>query len=282
MRRSAGGEYEHDLPAVAAFGGPWIHRRGVGASRPNAPAASTASPMTAGRDSIASRPACFPTWTRSRARSPASAPNSTTLTPRNSGGGEHDEDEHLPSPTARHAVRLDANSQASTKSRNFPDSKTRPTSGNRFSTKPRSFATGVLDPLNRVADKEGCTWNDGKVTTPKGFKEAYKKFADAGWIGLPVPAEYGGQGLPQLLLGPTLEMWNACEHRLCQRSAAQSGRDRSDRTCRFGRAEAEVDSEFGFGQVDRHDESDRAASGIGSRASAHQSRSGRRSLSAHR
>lgn len=72
-----------------------------------------------------------------------------------------------------------------------------------------SFATGVLDPLNRVADKEGCTWNDGKVTTPKGFKEAYKKFADAGWIGLPVPSEYGGQGLPSLLLGPTLEMWNA-------------------------------------------------------------------------
>jgi alkylation response protein AidB-like acyl-CoA dehydrogenase len=72
-----------------------------------------------------------------------------------------------------------------------------------------SFASGVLDPLNRVADKEGCTWNNGEVTTPKGFKEAYKKFADAGWIGLPVPAEYGGQGLPSLLLGPTLEMWNA-------------------------------------------------------------------------
>ena len=72
-----------------------------------------------------------------------------------------------------------------------------------------SFATGVLDPLNRTADKEGCTWTDGEVTTPKGFKEAYKKFADAGWIGLPVPPEYGGQGLPQLLLGPTLEMWNA-------------------------------------------------------------------------
>ncbi|HTV91588.1 MAG TPA: acyl-CoA dehydrogenase [Verrucomicrobiae bacterium] len=72
-----------------------------------------------------------------------------------------------------------------------------------------SFATGVLDPLNRVADKEGCTWNNGEVTTPKGFKEAYKKFADAGWIGLPVPGEYGGQGLPSLLLGPTLEMWNA-------------------------------------------------------------------------
>ena len=71
-----------------------------------------------------------------------------------------------------------------------------------------SFAAGVLDPLNRTADKAGCVWNAGEVTTPKGFKEAYKQFAGAGWIGLPVPAEYGGQGLPQLLLGPTLEMWN--------------------------------------------------------------------------
>ncbi len=72
-----------------------------------------------------------------------------------------------------------------------------------------AFAAGVLDPLNRVGDKEGCLWNDGAVTTPAGFKEAYQKFAEAGWIGLPVPAKYGGQGLPQLLLGPTLEMWNA-------------------------------------------------------------------------
>ncbi|HEY8296561.1 MAG TPA: acyl-CoA dehydrogenase C-terminal domain-containing protein [Candidatus Baltobacteraceae bacterium] len=72
-----------------------------------------------------------------------------------------------------------------------------------------AFASGVLDPLNRVSDTEGCTWKDGEVTTPTGFKAAYKQFADAGWIGLPVGAEYGGQGLPQLLLGPTLEMWNA-------------------------------------------------------------------------
>jgi len=72
-----------------------------------------------------------------------------------------------------------------------------------------TFASEVLDPINRTGDKEGCTWNNGEVTTPKGFKEAYKKFADAGWIGLPVPAEYGGQGLPSILLGPTLEMWNA-------------------------------------------------------------------------
>lgn len=72
-----------------------------------------------------------------------------------------------------------------------------------------SFASGVLDPLNRTGDTEGCMWNDGSVTTPRGFKDAYKKFADAGWIGLPVDEEFGGQGLPQLLLGPVLEMWNA-------------------------------------------------------------------------
>ncbi|HEX4013874.1 MAG TPA: acyl-CoA dehydrogenase [Candidatus Cybelea sp.] len=72
-----------------------------------------------------------------------------------------------------------------------------------------AFASGVLDPLNRTGDKEGCTWVAGEVKTPTGFKEAYRQFADAGWIGLPVPPEYGGQGLPQILLGPTLEMWNA-------------------------------------------------------------------------
>ncbi len=72
-----------------------------------------------------------------------------------------------------------------------------------------TFATEVLDPLNQSGDKEGCTWNDGEVTTPKGFKEAYQQFAKAGWIGLPVSVEHGGQGLPQLLIGPTSEMWNA-------------------------------------------------------------------------
>jgi alkylation response protein AidB-like acyl-CoA dehydrogenase len=71
-----------------------------------------------------------------------------------------------------------------------------------------AFASEVLDPLNAIGDKHGCTWKDGVVTTPPGFKEAYQKFARAGWIGLPVQAEYGGQGLPQLLAGPVLEMWN--------------------------------------------------------------------------
>ncbi len=72
-----------------------------------------------------------------------------------------------------------------------------------------NFASNVLDPLNVVGDREGAKWVDGDVRMPKGFKEAYHQFGEAGWIGLPMPPEYGGQGLPQLLSTATLEMWNA-------------------------------------------------------------------------
>ena len=59
------------------------------------------------------------------------------------------------------------------------------------------FSEQVLQPLNHSGDQEGCTrHDDGRVTTPKGFKEAFKQFADGGWIGLSAPAEFGGQGLP--------------------------------------------------------------------------------------
>jgi acyl-CoA dehydrogenase len=62
------------------------------------------------------------------------------------------------------------------------------------------FSEEVLAPLNRVGDREGCTRKpDGSVTTPTGFKEAYRRLADGGWIGLSVPAEFGGQGLPGML-----------------------------------------------------------------------------------
>ena len=59
------------------------------------------------------------------------------------------------------------------------------------------FSEAILMPLNRVGDKEGCRHNaDGSVTTPSGFKDAYKKLAEGGWIGVSAPAEFGGQGLP--------------------------------------------------------------------------------------
>jgi len=62
------------------------------------------------------------------------------------------------------------------------------------------LAEEVLQPLNRTGDLEGCKHNsDGSVTTPKGFKEAFKQVAEGGWLGLSAPAEYGGQGLPVTL-----------------------------------------------------------------------------------
>jgi 3-(methylsulfanyl)propanoyl-CoA dehydrogenase len=55
-------------------------------------------------------------------------------------------------------------------------------------------------PLNLTGDQEGCRHSpDGSVTTPKGFREAYRAYAEAGWMGLSVPAEWGGQGLPTVL-----------------------------------------------------------------------------------
>ena len=62
------------------------------------------------------------------------------------------------------------------------------------------FCEEVLQPLNRVGDEEGCTrHDDGSVTTPPGFKEAWDQFVANGWTTLSAPQEYGGQGLPHVL-----------------------------------------------------------------------------------
>ena len=62
------------------------------------------------------------------------------------------------------------------------------------------FVEGVLAPLNQVGDQQGCTRHaDGSVTTPDGFKEAYKAFVEGGWGTLMSPKELGGQGLPHVL-----------------------------------------------------------------------------------
>ena len=57
----------------------------------------------------------------------------------------------------------------------------------------------VTAPLNRVGDLEGCKWDNGVVTTPTGFKEAYKQYCEAGWGALTAEEKYGGQGLPHVL-----------------------------------------------------------------------------------
>src|SRR5215472_11254512 len=71
------------------------------------------------------------------------------------------------------------------------------------------FATDVIAPLNTVGDRFGTPFKDGSVTTPPGWKEAYRAWASAGWNGLASPAEWGGQGLPQIINAACVEMWNS-------------------------------------------------------------------------
>src|SRR5712692_4316224 len=71
------------------------------------------------------------------------------------------------------------------------------------------FATDVLAPLNVVGDRHGTPFKDGNVTTPPGWKEAYRAWAAAGWNGLASPAQWGGQALPHALNAACIEMWNS-------------------------------------------------------------------------
>jgi alkylation response protein AidB-like acyl-CoA dehydrogenase len=71
------------------------------------------------------------------------------------------------------------------------------------------FAAEVLAPLNWDGDQQGARLENGQVFSSPGFANAYKQFAEGGWNGLSAPAEFGGQGLPELLNTPTYEMWNA-------------------------------------------------------------------------
>ena len=61
------------------------------------------------------------------------------------------------------------------------------------------FAEQEVAPLNRSGDEQGCALNDGQVSTPDGFKEAYQRYVNGGWPGLSAPEEFGGQGLPPSL-----------------------------------------------------------------------------------
>ncbi|MCA9837981.1 MAG: acyl-CoA dehydrogenase C-terminal domain-containing protein [Trueperaceae bacterium] len=61
------------------------------------------------------------------------------------------------------------------------------------------FAENVIFPLNQTGDQEGCTYQEGEVKTPAGFKEAFRQYSQAGWLGLDADPDYGGQGLPKIL-----------------------------------------------------------------------------------
>ena len=65
---------------------------------------------------------------------------------------------------------------------------------------------GSIAPLNRSGDEEGCRFENGNVFTPAGFKQAYELYTQAGWGGLALDPDYGGQGLPYLLSTAVGEM----------------------------------------------------------------------------
>src|SRR6202163_732187 len=71
------------------------------------------------------------------------------------------------------------------------------------------FASDVLAPLNAVGDRHGTPFRDGTVTTPPGWRQAYRDWAAGGWNALAAPSQWGGQDLPQAINAACLEMWNS-------------------------------------------------------------------------
>lgn len=81
-----------------------------------------------------------------------------------------------------------------------------------IATEAAKFTDNVLAPINASGDEIGCQWNDGDVTTPPGFKEAYQQYVEGGWPSMTHPAEYGGQDLPYSLSSAIAEWWSGANH----------------------------------------------------------------------
>jgi len=80
-----------------------------------------------------------------------------------------------------------------------------------------TFMRETLLPTNRAGDQKGLSWDPetGAVTTPEGFKEAYAKMVENGYVGLGAPAEFGGGGAPQTVAALVSEMSTATNKSLC-------------------------------------------------------------------
>ncbi|WP_026377148.1 acyl-CoA dehydrogenase C-terminal domain-containing protein [Aestuariibacter salexigens] len=74
------------------------------------------------------------------------------------------------------------------------------------------FSENVLAPINAVGDEIGCQFEDGVVTTPPGFKEAYQQYVEGGWASMSQPEEYGGQGLPYSMATVMAEWFSGANH----------------------------------------------------------------------
>lgn len=74
------------------------------------------------------------------------------------------------------------------------------------------FSENVIAPINASGDKEGCRWENGTVTTPTGFKEAYQQYVEGGWPTFTHRTEFGGQGLPYSLNSHVTEILSAANN----------------------------------------------------------------------
>ena len=67
----------------------------------------------------------------------------------------------------------------------------------------------TIAPLNRSGDEEGCHWNEGAVSTPAGYRDAYRLYAEGGWVGVAGDPVYGGMGMPKAISAQVEEMMNS-------------------------------------------------------------------------
>lgn len=74
------------------------------------------------------------------------------------------------------------------------------------------FAENVLSPINASGDEQGCRFDDGVVSTPEGFADAFRQYGEAGWQTLTIPATEGGQGMPPSLGTAIAEMTSAANY----------------------------------------------------------------------
>ena len=122
------------------------------------------------------------------------------------------------------------------------------------------FCEEVLQPLNRIGDEVGCKRaDDGSVTAPPGFKDAYRQWCEAGWPTLTAPEEYGGQGLPQVIGTAIGEYVLSANHSFEMYQGLTSGAIASLLVKASDELKQRFVPDMVDGQVDRHHEPDRAA-----------------------
>ena len=112
-------------------------------------------------------------------------------------------------------------------------------------------------------------WKDGKVTTTPGFKEAFRQFGEGGWQGLQHPTEFGGQGLPKTIGAACIEMLNSANLSFALCPLLTDGAIEALLTAGTPEQQALYLPKMIAGELDRHDEPDRAAGRLRPGAGAH-------------